>query len=115
MKNFGLGRVIEPAGSLPVTAWKLDNSEELRQGEIKIRLSSIVSITDALPGASVFFVYIRCTLVLVILASLLYAVFLAVLTVCKVGAAGVSAGTFRFSWHDAPPFAHEKTATGFLP
>ena len=42
MKNFGLGRVIEPAGSLPVTAWKLDNSEELRQGEIKIRLSSIV-------------------------------------------------------------------------
>ncbi len=42
MKNFGLGRVIEPADSLPVTAWKLDNSPELRKGEIRIRLSSIV-------------------------------------------------------------------------
>ena len=79
------------------------------------RVRGNITVTDAFPCASVFFVYIRCTLVLVILASLLYAVFLAVLTVCKVGAAGVSAGTFRFSWHDAPPFAHEKTATGFLP
>ena len=42
MKNFGLERVVEPADSLPVTAWKLDNSPELRRGEIRIRLSSIV-------------------------------------------------------------------------
>ena len=42
MKNFGLERVVEPADSLPVTAWKLDNSPELRKGEIRIRLSSIV-------------------------------------------------------------------------
>ena len=42
MKNFGLNRVIEPAGSLPVTAWKLDNDPELKKGEIRIRLSGIV-------------------------------------------------------------------------
>ena len=42
MKNFGLERVVEPADSLPVTAWKLDNSPELRRGEIRVRLSSIV-------------------------------------------------------------------------
>ncbi|MGN1333533.1 MAG: sigma-54 interaction domain-containing protein [Anaerovoracaceae bacterium] len=42
MKNFGLNRVIEPAGSLPVTAWKLDNDPELKEGEIRIRLRGIV-------------------------------------------------------------------------
>ena len=42
MKNFGLHRVLEPAGSLPVTAWKLDNSPELHDGEIKIGLHSLV-------------------------------------------------------------------------
>ena len=42
MNNFGLHRVLEPAGSLPVTAWKLDNSPKLRQGEIKVGLHSIV-------------------------------------------------------------------------
>ena len=41
MKNFGLNRVIEPKGSLPVTAWKLDNSEELNHGEVRIRMDSI--------------------------------------------------------------------------
>ena len=42
MKNFGLHRVLEPAGSLPVTAWKLDNSPELHEGEIRIGLHSLV-------------------------------------------------------------------------
>lgn len=42
MSDFGLHRVLEPAGSLPVTAWKLDNSPKLRQGEVKVGLHSIV-------------------------------------------------------------------------
>lgn len=41
MNNFGLHRVLEPAGSLPVTAWKLDNSRELNRGEIRIRMESL--------------------------------------------------------------------------
>lgn len=42
MKNFGLGRVAEPKGSLPVTAWKLDNSKNLGAGEVRVRLKRIV-------------------------------------------------------------------------
>lgn len=54
-----------------------------------IGVRCIVPITDAFPCASVFFMHIRCALVLVILSPFLYAVFLAVLSVCKVGAAGI--------------------------
>lgn len=32
MKGFGLDRAAEPKGSIPVTAWKLDDSPELRPG-----------------------------------------------------------------------------------
>ena len=32
MKNtFGINRVLEPKGAVPVTAWKLDNSKIIRQ------------------------------------------------------------------------------------
>ena len=41
MKNFGLERVIEPKNSMPVAAWKLDNSPELRKGELRVALKSI--------------------------------------------------------------------------
>ena len=56
---------------------------------LTIGVCCIVPITDAFPCASVFFMHIRCALVLVILSPFLYAVFLAVLSVCKVGAAGI--------------------------
>lgn len=42
MKDFGLNRVLEPADCLPVSAWKLDNSSELKSGELKIGLHSMV-------------------------------------------------------------------------
>ena len=42
MNNFGLHRVLEPADSLPVTAWKLDNRPELHNGEMRISLHSLV-------------------------------------------------------------------------
>lgn len=41
MKGFGLDRVVEPKGSIPVTAWKLDNSPTLKSKEMKIAINLI--------------------------------------------------------------------------
>ena len=48
MKNFGADRVIEPKGSLPVTAWKIDNSRELRSKEIRIAIDYITVERDSM-------------------------------------------------------------------
>ncbi len=40
-RNYGLERVMEPQGLTPATAWKLDNSRTLRQGEARISLERI--------------------------------------------------------------------------
>ncbi len=41
MKGFGLDRVIEPKGNVPVTAWKLDNSKKLKSKELRIAVDLI--------------------------------------------------------------------------
>ena len=41
MKYFGIDRVIEPVGTIPSTAWKIDNKRELAPGEIRISLDLI--------------------------------------------------------------------------
>lgn len=41
MKGFGLDRVLEPKGSIPVTAWKLDDSPRLLSKELKIEVRRI--------------------------------------------------------------------------
>ena len=41
MNNYGSDRVIEPKGSIPVTAWKLDNSKKIRSDEIRVALEWI--------------------------------------------------------------------------
>ena len=48
MRNFGEVRVIEPKGSLPVTAWKVDNSRELKGREIRILLDYITMERDSM-------------------------------------------------------------------
>ncbi|MBQ5441658.1 MAG: sigma 54-interacting transcriptional regulator [Firmicutes bacterium] len=48
MKDFGIERVMEPKGSLPVTAWKLDNSKKIRPNEIRVSLEWIVFERDSL-------------------------------------------------------------------
>lgn len=48
MKNFGAKRVIEPKGSLPVTAWKMDNDRKLRSGEIRIAIDYITIERDSM-------------------------------------------------------------------
>lgn len=48
MRYFGQNRVIEPKGSLPVTAWKVDNSRELKSREIRISLDYITIERDSM-------------------------------------------------------------------
>ena len=66
---------------------------------LTVGVGSIVSIADALPGASVFFMDVRGSFILVILSPFLYSMLFAVLSVCKLGTAGVSTRSFRFRWH----------------
>lgn len=39
--KYGISRVMEPKGSMPVTAWKLDNSGEISRCEARIKLERI--------------------------------------------------------------------------
>ncbi|MBQ2492458.1 MAG: sigma 54-interacting transcriptional regulator [Bacteroidales bacterium] len=41
MKEFGINRVLEPKGAIPVTAWKLDNSKKIHPDEIRVSLEWI--------------------------------------------------------------------------
>ena len=41
MNNFGINRVIEPENTVPVTAWKLDNSRKITPDEIRISIDRI--------------------------------------------------------------------------
>ncbi len=46
MKKFFINRVIEPASSLPVSAWKLDSNKDITENEMLIKVHSI-KIEDA--------------------------------------------------------------------
>lgn len=48
MKNFGADRVVEPKGSLPVTAWKVDNDYKLKSKEIRIAVDYITIERDSM-------------------------------------------------------------------
>lgn len=48
MKNFGASRVIEPKGSLPVSAWRIDNERKLRSKEIRIAIDYITVERDSM-------------------------------------------------------------------
>lgn len=39
--NYGRDRVIEPKGTIPVSAWKIDNDTKVRPGEIRISIDRI--------------------------------------------------------------------------
>ncbi len=41
MQNFGIRRVLEPVCSIPVSAWKIDNSRVISEEEIRIRVEKI--------------------------------------------------------------------------
>ena len=48
MKNSGIDRVLEPKGSLAVTAWKVDNDKTLRAKELRIAVDMISMERDSL-------------------------------------------------------------------
>lgn len=41
LDRYGISRVIEPKGTMPVTAWKLDNSREISKREARLRLERV--------------------------------------------------------------------------
>ena len=43
MKNFGAERAIDPEYSIPATAWRVDNSSQLKSREIRISVNLIVA------------------------------------------------------------------------
>ena len=40
-KYFGVKRVLEPKGVIPVTAWKINNSRQVGPGELRIKLETV--------------------------------------------------------------------------
>lgn len=40
-KSFGVNRVLEPKGVIPVTAWKIDNTKAIGPGEIRVNLETL--------------------------------------------------------------------------
>jgi hypothetical protein len=39
--DFGVERTVEPLRSIPVSAWKLDNSAEIRESEMRVRVKTV--------------------------------------------------------------------------
>ena len=48
IKDYGIDRVLEPKGSIPVTAWKLDNTKKIRPTEVRVSLEWIDFERDSL-------------------------------------------------------------------
>ena len=63
------------------------------------RMLADVSVTNTLPRTAILLVDVCCTLVLVVLLSCDGFVFLTVLSIREVRAAGIGTGTFGFAGH----------------
>ena len=63
------------------------------------RVLTDVSITDSFPGTSVLLVDVRGTLVLVVLSAGYGSVVGTVLSICKIGIAGIRTRSFGSCWH----------------
>ena len=63
------------------------------------RMLTDVSVTDAFPGTAVLLVDVRVTLVLVVLSAGYGSVVGTVLSIRKIGTAGIRTWSFGFWWH----------------
>lgn len=63
------------------------------------RVLTDVSITDSFPGTAVLLVDVRGTLVLVVLSVGYGSVVGTVLSICKIGTAGIRTRSFGSCWH----------------
>ena len=68
---------------------------------LAVGVGLVVFIPDSLPLTTIFLFHVWGPLVLVVLLPGQCAVLLAVLLVCQLRAAGVSAGALRFRWHSS--------------
>ena len=63
------------------------------------RMLTDVSVTDAFPGTAVLLVDVRVTLVLVVLSAGYGSMVGTVLSIRKIGTAGIRTWSFGFCWH----------------
>ena len=63
------------------------------------RMLTDVSISDTLPGATIFFVNVGRAFIFVVLSAGNSSMVFAVLPVRKVWTAGIRTWSFRFAWH----------------
>ena len=75
------------------------------------RMCCRVSVTDTSPRMAILLIYVRGTLVLVILTAFFYAVLVTVLSVTEIGTTWVGTWSFGFVWHAASPL-HDKSHRG---
>ena len=75
------------------------------------RMSRRVPVTDTSPRMAVLLVYVRGTLVLVILTAFFYAVLVAVLSITEVRTTGMGTWSLGLARHAASPL-HDKSHRG---
>ena len=69
------------------------------QTHLAERMCRCVPVTDTSPRMTVLFVYVRGSLVLIILAAFFYAVLVTVLSVTEIGTTWVGTRSLGFVWH----------------
>ena len=84
------------------------------QTHLAERMCRCVSVTDTSPRMTVLFVYVRGSLVLIILAAFFYTVLVTVLSITEVWTTWVGTRSFGLMWHAASPF-HDKSHRGISP
>ena len=84
------------------------------QTHLAERMCRCVSVTDTSPRMAILLIYVRGTLVLVILTAFFYAVLVTVLSVTEIGTTWVGTWSFGFVWHAASPL-HDKSHRGISP
>ena len=81
------------------------------QTHLAERMCCRIPVAYTSPRMTVLLVYVRGTLVLVILAAFFYAVLVTVLSVTEIGTTWVGTWSFGFVWHAASPL-HDKSHRG---
>ena len=75
------------------------------------RVRGNITVTDAFPCASVFFIDVGTAFILVILAAFLHTMFLTVLSITEIRATGVGTRSLGLARHAASPL-HDKSHRG---
>ena len=77
--------------------WCVDT---FRKTDLTQWMGSSIAVTDTLPGSAVATLGFGITIIFLVASGFLFGMLLAEATVCKTWAAGIGAGTLRFSGHE---------------